>query len=989
MSKPIFTTLPKPEKVEPLTDEQKRNRRTALIGGLAVAGGVSLAGTYGVLKLHERLSKSLAAKSAERDLGKKLKEVFAKQAAEQVSQIKHPPFSGRTAKEFQPPPSGVIEHHYTQEARRHYTEATQKHLKLIPYDEKMKDWKYYARPYDAENKPRPGKYMPPEDYDRKVNAWRLAQERKRTKAMVDESKAQKLRDEISQARHEGRTKMERLLRPIEFDVTLKEGRDAGGKFSSGSAPMISPRDMQAAYHGPGGKQPQPKQPNTESKSKFPLGKAAIIGGGAALGLGYLALRAPAIKKKILGQAIEEAQEKTATTGAGEKIGKRTREALQFKHNEQLRAQQDAAKARLESTVSRMASEAQVTQAGLKKDLANAQAEGNAHLTVRTEVEKELATEKEAHQKTQDLLKSQEEAIAGTLGGPVILGPDEKPLNPLLRAAHTHAKNIIVQGEEIESAEGAHKAFRERLVGKEVKGRPMMGLIERAAVNLKKHQDKLAELRRTGGTTYQITKKEKELAIAKTTHKRYSELLTDLDKGALTHSTIRKELDPIIVNEARAQAKKSLNKEIKGIADQSTRNRKQARIEAKQKAREEAEEKKKMDELTKSDPNWPGHSYKAKAPKSKNPGKQFEDARLATRLCSALQNVPSTDLHELSSFVRDVEVKHLPTHVQKEIARFVKVKPGMKVSHYSMTAGELMGKADPHNMASARLNIEKSGMSQKAARAEVKARREHKMVLIMNDRIVDGHHFTGKADYGKVSSSLHVLDLTPTRFQMEALQPGMIEMARGPKFSFPEAKLRDDAWKIMSSPVGKDIHSTLREHMSNFAGHGFENFRVGEKKIGATGMRQSVIWGSHPRHTGGKIIPLLEFEFQPAMIELAYGDRVLNQIKITNKMNDAIMQGAFGKKPGLEDLPASTVESLRRAVVDNRNKALRGWSSEYLNSRSVIAEALRKVRKMSLKPIGPKEGTEVMRTLFKRENIRVPKATRERNEAAIRRHFPGG
>jgi hypothetical protein len=52
-----------------------------------------------------------------------------------------------------------------------------------------------------------------------------------------------------------------------------------------------------------------------------------------------------------------------------------------------------------------------------------------------------------------------------------------------------------------------------------------------------------------------------------------------------------------------------------------------------------------------------------------------------------------------------------------------------------------------------------------------------MVLLVNDRMVDGHHYTGTADFGKVSSSLHVLDLTPTRFQMEGLHPRMIELRR--------------------------------------------------------------------------------------------------------------------------------------------------------------------------------------------------------------------
>jgi hypothetical protein len=40
----------------------------------------------------------------------------------------------------------------------------------------------------------------------------------------------------------------------------------------------------------------------------------------------------------------------------------------------------------------------------------------------------------------------------------------------------------------------------------------------------------------------------------------------------------------------------------------------------------------------------------------------------------------------------------------------------------------------------------------------------KYVLLMNDRLIDGHHFLAKAEKGKVSKSLPVLDLTALRFQ---------------------------------------------------------------------------------------------------------------------------------------------------------------------------------------------------------------------------------
>lgn len=133
-----------------------------------------------------------------------------------------------------------------------------------------------------------------------------------------------------------------------------------------------------------------------------------------------------------------------------------------------------------------------------------------------------------------------------------------------------------------------------------------------------------------------------------------------------------------------------------------------------------------------------------------------------------------NLVEFSSYIRDVPIKHLPSNVQADIAKFAKTKSTTEVAHYGMVADELETKADPHNLAAARLNVEKR-MSKKEAADEVHKRRETKPILVINDRIVDGHHFLAKAMHGKVTSSLHVIDLTPTRFQMERLQPAMIEL----------------------------------------------------------------------------------------------------------------------------------------------------------------------------------------------------------------------
>ena len=117
----------------------------------------------------------------------------------------------------------------------------------------------------------------------------------------------------------------------------------------------------------------------------------------------------------------------------------------------------------------------------------------------------------------------------------------------------------------------------------------------------------------------------------------------------------------------------------------------------------------------------------------------------------------------SAFVKDVAFKDLPAAVRKDISAFVKAKPDTMFSHYGMVTKELVHKADPHNLKTARSNVAK--LTHKAARNEVHERKATKHILVNNDRIVDGHHFLAKAERGGVTGSLHVIDLTPSRFQL--------------------------------------------------------------------------------------------------------------------------------------------------------------------------------------------------------------------------------
>jgi hypothetical protein len=121
---------------------------------------------------------------------------------------------------------------------------------------------------------------------------------------------------------------------------------------------------------------------------------------------------------------------------------------------------------------------------------------------------------------------------------------------------------------------------------------------------------------------------------------------------------------------------------------------------------------------------------------------------------------------MSAFVGDVKIVNLPAGVGEEIAKHIhNGEDGISdliVTRYGMTVPELIGKADPHNLETARKNVRYcTGIN---CADEVHGNGE-KMILLMNDGIIDGHHFLAKAEKGKVTKSLPVIDLTPTRFQI--------------------------------------------------------------------------------------------------------------------------------------------------------------------------------------------------------------------------------
>lgn len=115
--------------------------------------------------------------------------------------------------------------------------------------------------------------------------------------------------------------------------------------------------------------------------------------------------------------------------------------------------------------------------------------------------------------------------------------------------------------------------------------------------------------------------------------------------------------------------------------------------------------------------------------------------------------------KMSAYIGDVRAATLPESTQQEIAKHFGGNP--LVTKYGMTVPELLAKADQHNLETARENIRYC--TNGACADEVHAN-EEKAVLLMNDRIIDGHHFLAKAEKGKVSKSLPVLDLTPAKYQ---------------------------------------------------------------------------------------------------------------------------------------------------------------------------------------------------------------------------------
>jgi hypothetical protein len=120
----------------------------------------------------------------------------------------------------------------------------------------------------------------------------------------------------------------------------------------------------------------------------------------------------------------------------------------------------------------------------------------------------------------------------------------------------------------------------------------------------------------------------------------------------------------------------------------------------------------------------------------------------------------------SAYIKDVTIKDLPNETKDDIKRFVKPGKEIRVIEYGMVVSELLPKVDKHNFEQAEKHIKESigNKDRKERLKEFFAKADNKYILILNDKIIDGHHFLAKAKDLNITSSLKVIDLTPVRFQ---------------------------------------------------------------------------------------------------------------------------------------------------------------------------------------------------------------------------------
>ena len=118
--------------------------------------------------------------------------------------------------------------------------------------------------------------------------------------------------------------------------------------------------------------------------------------------------------------------------------------------------------------------------------------------------------------------------------------------------------------------------------------------------------------------------------------------------------------------------------------------------------------------------------------------------------------------QASAYVRDVKISTLPDDVKADIKRFASDTSGT-VIQYGMCVDELLPKVDKHNF-----ELAEEHTKSFKDKDEFYKKLKTKYILLMNDSIIDGHHFLAKAKAINCTCSLNVLDLTPLRFEKKSI-----------------------------------------------------------------------------------------------------------------------------------------------------------------------------------------------------------------------------
>lgn len=123
----------------------------------------------------------------------------------------------------------------------------------------------------------------------------------------------------------------------------------------------------------------------------------------------------------------------------------------------------------------------------------------------------------------------------------------------------------------------------------------------------------------------------------------------------------------------------------------------------------------------------------------------------------------------SVYLEDKLIKTFPKDVQDEILKFSSGSKERKVISYMMTYPELLPQVDKHNYAMATEKAKKRfhGVDKEKSKEELKDRCKNKYIILLNDKIIDGHHHLAQIEYLDLTCSIPVVDITPLRFQKNA------------------------------------------------------------------------------------------------------------------------------------------------------------------------------------------------------------------------------